>query len=257
MGCCVSQPILGGHFASHEQLAKETHFSIDEVYALEELFKGLSNKLHKDGLIHKDEFALGLFKLHGKESLFVDQVFKAFDTKQNDVIDFEEFVRALSVFHPRAPLNEKADFAFKIYDLKDTGVIEKDEVKRLLIQLLQDNPAIDLTDDEVDTIVEQTFEEADLAGDGIISLDEWRTLVCHSPDVIGYMTLPVLKDVTVMYPSFIFNPRRRYERSRRGERSFSTRGDPSRGGAPMERSHLAPGTHSFDVIPPQRSIRAT
>ncbi len=64
-------------------------------------------------------------------------------------------------------------------------------------------------------LLTQTFEEADLAGDGIISLEEWRTLVCHSPDVIGYMTLPVLKDVTVMYPSFIFNPRRRYERSRR------------------------------------------
>lgn len=63
----------------------------------------------QDGLIHKDEFALGLFKLQGKESLFVDQVFKAFDFKRNDVIDFEEFVRAMSVFHPRAPLNEKAD----------------------------------------------------------------------------------------------------------------------------------------------------
>ncbi len=47
--------------------------------------------------------------------------------------------------------------AFKIYDLKDTGVIEKDEVKRLLVQLLQDNPAIDLTDDEIDAIVEQVM----------------------------------------------------------------------------------------------------
>ena len=38
----------------------------------------------------------------------------------------------------------------------------------------------------------QTFEEGDLAGDGIISREEWHTLVINSPDVIGYMTLPVL-----------------------------------------------------------------
>lgn len=49
--------------------------------------------------------------------------------------------------------------AFRIYDLKDTGVIEKDEVKRLLTQLLQDNPAIDLSDNEVDAIVEQVLQE--------------------------------------------------------------------------------------------------
>ena len=71
----------------------------------------------QDGQIHKDEFALALFKLQGKENnLFVDRVFQTFDSKSNDVIDFEEFVRALSVFHPKAPLNEKANCEWRILE---------------------------------------------------------------------------------------------------------------------------------------------
>lgn len=35
-------------------------------------------------------------------------MFELFDIKQNSVIEFGEFVRSLSVFHPEAPLAEKA-----------------------------------------------------------------------------------------------------------------------------------------------------
>lgn len=38
----------------------------------------------------------------------MDKVFQCFDSKRTDTIDFEEFVLALSVFHPRAGLEEKA-----------------------------------------------------------------------------------------------------------------------------------------------------
>lgn len=37
------------------------------------------------------------------------QLFVLFDLKKNNVVEFDEFVRALSVFHPKAPLLEKAE----------------------------------------------------------------------------------------------------------------------------------------------------
>lgn len=82
--------------------------SRSEVEALRELYDKLSNELHHDGLIHKDELAWALFKAH-RRNLFVDRVFELFDIKKNNVIEFGEFVRSLSVFHPSASLQEKAN----------------------------------------------------------------------------------------------------------------------------------------------------
>ena len=74
----------------------------------------------QDGLIHKDEFVYALFKVQSAGNLFTDRVFKMFDTKENDVIDFGEFVHALSVFHPKAALKDKAACALP-YQQNGTG----------------------------------------------------------------------------------------------------------------------------------------
>ncbi|KAL6767376.1 hypothetical protein ACKKBF_B35040 [Auxenochlorella protothecoides x Auxenochlorella symbiontica] len=192
----VPEEILGFNVA---RLASKTHFTAQEVASLHRLFLILSNELHEDNLIHKDEFLWALFKAR-RDSLFADRVFELFDIKQNQVLDFEEFVCSLSVFHPDTPLEEKASFAFRIYDIGHTGAIERSELKRFLIAVMADNPEVDFDESVLEAIVDATFAELDIARDGRINPEEWGALVSRTPDIISYMTLPVLRELTTRYP---------------------------------------------------------
>ncbi|KAF6991197.1 hypothetical protein CFC21_008308 [Triticum aestivum] len=204
MGCASSKQFKRApRHGDAALLAKETTVSLDEVKALYEFFEKISYSIFKDGLIHKEEFQLALFRNSNRKSLFADRIFDLFDMKRNGVIEFDEFARSLQFFHPDTPMADKIAFAFRLYDLRGTGSIEREELKEMVLAILNESDLL-LSDDAVEQMVDQTFKEADLNGDGKIDPDEWKAFTSANPALLNYMTLPYLKDMTMpSFPSFV------------------------------------------------------
>ena len=186
---------------------------MDEVYALAELFDAVSTTHTSDGVIHNSEWAAAMLGGDGQgggrapraaPSLFVDRVFAAFDAASNDIVDFPEFVRGLSVFHPAAPRAEKAGFAFRVYDLEKTGTILRTELRALLAAATADNPALALSGADLDALVDAAFAAGDAAGDGVLHPSEFQAIAASRDDALAFMTLPGLRALTARYPGYVF-----------------------------------------------------
>ncbi|WJX92498.1 Calcineurin B-like protein 4 [Trifolium repens] len=200
----VSKDKLNSCSEDFSILASETSFTIGEVEILKELYKKLSTSIVKNGLIQKEELHFALFRSRNKRNLFVDRMFDLFDVNRNGHIEFGEFIRSLSIFHPKAPQEDKIKYAFKLYDLRHTGYIEREELKEMVLAILVESDVV-LSDDVVETIVDKTFLEADSKGDDRIDLEEWNEYVRKNPSLLKNMTLPYLMDITLAFPSFILN----------------------------------------------------
>lgn len=117
-------------------------------------------------------------------------MFALFDEDGDGTIDFREFICGLSVFCEKGTIDEKLKFSFRIYDFDGDGCISKEELHKLLKASLVEN-SLGIPEEQLSSLVDATFAEADTDGDGRISFEEYRVLVTKHPSMIGNMTIQV------------------------------------------------------------------
>ena len=198
--------------------------SAEELLALYEHFKYISASKDNDGVIDLEEW---LQALELRDSTFSRRIFQAFDEDANGTISFREFVLGLSVFLPRSTIEEKLDrmlqadearrgearwgrqgrgggrgstyrreyvlercaVSFRIYDIDGDGHIDKEELFQILKASLLENYMMDLSDDQMRELVDNTFAETDVNGDGLISFEEYRDMVISHPEILSKFSL--------------------------------------------------------------------
>uniref|UniRef100_A0A3B1JTZ6 EF-hand domain-containing protein n=1 Tax=Astyanax mexicanus TaxID=7994 RepID=A0A3B1JTZ6_ASTMX len=135
------------------------------ISQIQELYKKFADEC-PSGKLHLHEFKR-IFGITSdstaEESAYMDNLFRSFDTNNDNTIDFMEYVAALHLVL-RGRLEDKLRWSFKVYDRDGNGRLDKHEVK----QLIKDPEK--LTPDQ---ICDRIFELIDENNDGQLSLQEF------------------------------------------------------------------------------------
>jgi Ca2+-binding EF-hand superfamily protein len=154
-------------------ISKDTGLTINEIQSWHDSFMIDCPK----GKLSRRRFykVYKKFYPYGKPLNFSNLIFNTFDEDQDNILDFHEFVKAISiVLHGN--LEQKLKCAFKIYDSNGDGVIDKREMKMVINSIYQlfgeekkQLKKAKLTEKKVDDI----FAKLDTNRDNYISLKEF------------------------------------------------------------------------------------
>ena len=99
----------------------------------------------------------------------VKRVIAVLDRNNDGNISFLEFVQGLNSLSAGASHDEKLRFAFQIYDINNDGYISNGELFTVLKMMVGNN----LTDVQLQQLVDRTIIKADKDFDGKISFEEF------------------------------------------------------------------------------------
>ncbi|GLV33867.1 Frequenin 2 [Carabus blaptoides fortunei] len=126
----------------------------------------------------------------GDPSKFASLVFRVFDENNDGSIEFEEFIRALSVTS-RGNLDEKLHWAFRLYDVDDDGFITRDEMYNIvdaIYQMVGQQPQAE-DENTPQKRVDKIFDQMDKNHDDRLTLEEFREGSKADPRIVQALSL--------------------------------------------------------------------
>ncbi|XP_055519762.1 calcineurin B homologous protein 2 [Leucoraja erinacea] len=174
--------LSSSHLSKIDNLAEimeETGFSKTHISRLYNRFQGLDES-NRGSLSRADFQRIGGLAVNP----LGERIINAFFYDGRDTVDFRTFIRILACFRPvrkikspdplsPEPINSrdnKLRFAFQLYDQDRDGKISRDELYQVLFMMME----AEVTEDQLDNIIDRTIQEADQNGDGTISFEDFK-----------------------------------------------------------------------------------
>ena len=122
---------------------------------------------HPSGVMDRDGLKATMHEsLPGFDSSgLADHIWRMYDTNQDDQIDFQEFMLALSIMGSGSA-EENLKLIYRVFDVNGDGKMEKEELGRVVEELRK---LAQVGED----VVERAFAEMDTDNDGVVTEDEF------------------------------------------------------------------------------------
>ena len=188
MGCIES--MYAFKYLSGENLEFLKSYTRYDEDTIKEFHKSFIKEF-PTGQLTRDKF-IDLYKtfiLRGNAEQYCEHVFRTFDTDQNGVIDFEEFLLAMYVTSA-GTAEEKLTWAFRMYDVDGNGTIDPDEMLKVVraIYGMRCEEATEPTS-VADERARKIFRRMDENGDGQLTEEEFLR-GCLEDDELSKLLAP-------------------------------------------------------------------
>ncbi|XP_039279907.1 calcium and integrin-binding protein 1 [Nilaparvata lugens] len=110
---------------------------------------------------------------------FGERICRVFSSSRDGDCTFEDFLDMMSVFSDAAPKAVKAEHAFRIFDFDGDDMLGVQDLRQVVDLLTKPQR---LSDQDMQHLLQNILDEADLDDDGALSFAEFEHIVDKSPD---------------------------------------------------------------------------